>query len=139
MDPHRKIPAGRFVGNCGAPSAGEHCAQVSSAAPEVFGPIGWNFLHTIGAHYDATQPDAPKRCEAFLTNTPTMLPCADCRGHLEKYIKQHPPTDACKSREALGRYLVDLHNDVNERTGGGPKWTYDQAAAAYGTAELCVD
>lgn len=136
---HRKVPAGQFVNQVCGSASGPHCVKVSTAAPLAFGPPTWNVLHTISEHYDDQQPDAQTRCAAWLSNVPAMLPCAECRGHMQQWVDQHPATDACASRDTLRTYMVDLHNAVNARVGGEAAWTPEQASERYRTVELCVD
>ena len=138
---YRKVPAGQFVSGCvDRERDSERCHRVSSATPQAFGPASWWFMHTTAENYDDTQPDAQKRCAAWLSNSPAMLPCPECRGHMQAYVDEHPAADACLSRATLRTYLVDLHNTVNERTGSGePVWTPEQASERYATVELCID
>jgi len=42
---------------------------------------------------------------------PFMLPCTECSAHMLRFRQEHPPY------EPLSRWLVDLHNDINRRTG----------------------
>jgi hypothetical protein len=142
MQCYRKVPASSFVNHvCDAPAEASRpqCHTVSSASPHVFGPIAWSFLHTVAENYDAEQPEAQTQCSAWLSSTAAMLPCPNCRGHLASYVAAHPTGPACESRDTLRTYLVDLHNSVNERTGGDPAWTPEQAQARYSMAELCID
>lgn len=135
---HRKVPAGSFVSHCDTPS-GAHCQRVSSAVPEAFGPIAWNFIHTAAEHYNPQTDTDRDRCSAWVKNTPVMLPCRNCEKHMEKHVQEHDPRAACQSSETLRDYFVDLHNKVNDRTGGEAPWTSQQAQEQYATVELCID
>jgi hypothetical protein len=145
MPSHRKVPASKFVNQvCDVPGdkrdgTSGYCMTLSSANPEVFGPVAWSFLHTVAEHYDPTGPKSQEKCATWLANTAAMLPCTFCRGHMQKHVDATDTRAACESRDSLRTYLVDFHNKVNERTGGDAPWTPEQAKDAYGTAELCVD
>ena len=137
--PHRKVPAGSFVSHCGDRPDGAHCQQVSSAVPQVFGPVAWNFVHTAAEHYHPKDDADRERCSAWVKHTPLMLPCRDCEKHMQKHVQENDTRAACQSNDSLRDYFVDLHNKVNERTGGEAPWTSEQARERYGTAELCID
>lgn len=62
----------------------------------------------------------------FLRSVGDVLPCKRCRMHYNAYVFQHVRTadsPPLAHREALSRFLVDLHNDVNRRL--------DRAAVPY--------
>jgi len=59
----------------------------------------------------------------YLHGMSVNLPCPGCSHHCQEYLKEHPPT--VESRQALFKYLVDKHNDVNTRL-GKRTWTYQE-------------
>ena len=56
---------------------------------------------------------------AFLRSVGEVLPCRTCRAHYRRYVATHlaagVAAPALLDRESLGRFVVDLHNDVNRR------------------------
>ena len=98
----------------------------------VWGPSAWRFLHAVSFAYPETptseQQDAALQLFLSLRH---MIPCGDCCGHYCSEIQRSPPR--VESREALSRWLVDIHNRVNARL-GKPQYPYAAALAEY-TAE----
>ena len=64
-----------------------------------------------------------------------MLPCPTCSEHYKEHINKFPPD--CTSREKLSKWLVEIHNIVNEKN-GKPRVEYDMARRHYleNTCEL---
>ncbi len=140
MQPHRRVPASRFVNQmCLLDASPDHCVRVDSSEPEVFGPIAWSFIHTVAENYEPKGEADQLKCAAWIDNTPTMLPCRNCEHHMARWVADHDSNAACQSKDTLRSYFVDLHNAVNKRTGGDKPWTDEQAQARYATAELCLD
>jgi FAD-linked sulfhydryl oxidase len=85
---------------------------------EILGRHTWTFLHTTAAFY----PDAPKAPQkqamlGFLNNLPSLYPCSHCADELKEEIKRCPVEPAVESRSALGLWMCQIHNQVNERLG----------------------
>jgi hypothetical protein len=57
------------------------------------------------------------------------LPCPDCDQHYNAWYVAHPPVGV-----AAAKWFLDLHNNVNRRTGKTP-WTAEQVSAEYATEE----
>lgn len=76
----------------------------------------WNVLHAIANQYPIS-PTLQKQVamrnllEAFAI----LFPCSECGPHLSQDLGEHPPQT--QSREALQKYIIDLHNRVNKRLG----------------------
>jgi Erv1 / Alr family len=82
--------------------------------PVAFGPYYWAVIHLAclsGA--DGLQD--------FVNSLPGILPCPDCREHLQENLKQLP----FDSKDPF-RWSVNLHNAVNKRL-GKPSMSYKQA------------
>jgi hypothetical protein len=96
-----------------------------------WGPSGWNFLHAAAFAYP-DNPTAEERAHmtAFLSALPFVLPCRRCRAHCAEAIAADPPGDACGSMDELSRWVVDLHNSVNART-GKMMMSYDEVYMMY--------
>jgi hypothetical protein len=104
-----------------------------NADPKPWGAHLWLFLHYSAANY----PDRPtwsqkQAMKNWLITLPVTIPCADCSHHYNQYINEYRERmdDICSSKQNLTRFLVDIHNRVNART-GKPLWTYEQALRAY--------
>lgn len=93
----------------------------------VWGPSLWKILHTAA---EATEPNAAAAplLEKTIRALDGALPCPDCRKHYHTWLQTHPVSGDLRT------WLLDLHNDVNVRTGKVP-WTVDDLAAAYGSGE----
>lgn len=80
-----------------------------------WGPVGWKFLHacTFGQS-ERISPEQQARVRQFFGALGYMLPCPVCQDHYNAYLAEHPVR--AETQDALSRWLVDLHNDVNIRT-----------------------
>lgn len=85
--------------------------------PKLWGPHLWMYLHYSAANY----PEFPTPIEVhdmttWLRTMYVTIPCATCSQHYREYIDSTPDLPRiCSSRDTLFKYLVDLHNKVNER------------------------
>ena len=79
---------------------------------EDLGTSTWVFLHTLAAQYPLRPSARQKRDVINLINILTRLyPCGECAEHFQEIVKVHPPQVG--SREALSRWMCDVHNVVN--------------------------
>mmetsp|Transcript_16002 Transcript_16002/g.45266 ORF Transcript_16002/g.45266 Transcript_16002/m.45266 type:complete len:200 (+) Transcript_16002:178-777(+) len=90
-----------------------------AAFVEFFGPSTWKALHAISFTY-AANPSSPTPAERqamsnLLGSLGHLLPCPACREHYRAYMSRHPPD--VSSRDAVSRWLYELHADVNRRRG----------------------
>ena len=69
----------------------------------------WQFLHRSFALHKPTVQGA----RLFLQGLQDVIPCSHCRNHYRAYLQQHPVDEGTD----LFQWSVDLHNDVNLRTG----------------------
>jgi hypothetical protein len=84
---------------------------------EFHGPATWKALHSIAFNF-ALDPDRPlpeeqRAAVDFFGALQHLLPCEFCRRHYRKHLGEHP-VDA-SSREALARWVYELHSAVNRR------------------------
>lgn len=113
----------------------------SQLSIESWGPKAWGLLH-IGSFMYPEEPTAHERRSMFnfLHSLSDVIPCSVCRTHFTRSLAEHAPSPdsaALSGRDALSRYLVDLHNQVNART-GKRVWRYEEAAALYAsTSGMC--
>lgn len=100
-----------------------------------WGAPGWRFLHCVSFSYgDDPTAEERRRMFAFVVAVGDVLPCKRCRGHYRAYVGAHLTrgafSPALADRDALSRFLVDLHNDVNRRL-GRPTVGYEEVRRAY--------
>ena len=86
--------------------------------PKIWGPPLWFSLHTITLHY----PEKPslydkKAMSDFFTNLQYVLPCKTCSQRYDHYLTKHPIQNYLNSRNDLVRWLIKIHNEVNEHIG----------------------
>ena len=80
------------------------------------GRCTWSFLHTMAAYYpDLPSPQQQSDMKQFMTIFGKNFPCEDCAEHFRERMNVRPP-DAT-SRTRFSRWLCEMHNDVNRRTG----------------------
>jgi len=97
----------------------------------IWGPAAWKFLHAATFAY----PDEPteKHKEDALKlfqSLGSMLPCGDCCVNYANEFSIDSISKHLHSKEALSRWLVDLHNRVNVRL-GKPTMAYEDVAAMF--------
>ena len=85
---------------------------------QYWGKSGWKFLHAITYAY----PDQPsKEDKAAMSNLFQLLclvlPCKKCQEHWAENLKKYPVEPHLDSRESLTKWLIDMHNRVNQQTG----------------------
>ena len=106
-----------------------------------WGPAFWTALHTASFAYP-DHPDADQRrhMRAYIDAHASVLPCPDCREHFADMLRECGADydRALAGRDALTRFLVDIHNRVNQRL-GKPTKAYVEVAATYsaGGASSC--
>lgn len=87
--------------------------------PEIWGRYAWNFLHLVTLDYPKNPTDTDKQnYYNFFNSVQHVLPCAKCRHNMTSHLKKYPLTnDILSNRDALIKWLIDLHNMVNYYTG----------------------
>lgn len=74
--------------------------------PSIWGRGGWDFLHSCAsAHDDESHDDYVQ----FLSLLPEVLPCARCRVHARRFLRENPP-----GRD-VPAWLREFHADVSRR------------------------
>ena len=86
--------------------------------PEIWGPHGWIFLHTITLNY----PENPTKEDKFyhkelFNNLKYTLPCKKCANHYALNLVKYPLEPALESRSKFVNWLIDIHNEVNKKNG----------------------
>lgn len=72
----------------------------------------------------------------FLHSLSDVIPCPKCKRHYKENLQRHVPSVDCEvlaNGDSLSRYIVDLHNEVNQRL-GKRVWSYEEAKAVYANA-----
>lgn len=104
-----------------------------------WGPAYWSVFHITSFDLDvkATLPGAKARqseraLRLLLENFPDTLPCEICSNHLKKIYTMYPPPQSSdkKSKNAVARWSVWVHNKVNERL-GKPVLSFDDVVRLY--------
>jgi FAD-linked sulfhydryl oxidase len=78
-------------------------------------------LHYVAANFPLapTEKDVESYI-AFFEILPMILPCASCKFHFAKLLREDPVRPHAQSRELLSEWLWRAHNTVNVRTGKQP-------------------
>jgi hypothetical protein len=124
-------------GSCSAPAPSSSSVAPGQPKwtrdPKLWGPHLWAYLHYSASNY----PDNPteeqiKEMMNWLTCLPVTIPCSECSKHYKNYIQQNRTNlpAICSTKNNLFRFLVDIHNKVNERY-GKPKLSYEDAWKLY--------
>ena len=94
----------------------------------------WHVLHCVTFDYPETPSAADKlHYLQFFQSLAFVLPCEKCQKHFQELMGPKSPlplSPALKNRDTLSRWLVDVHNLVNERT-GKPSMTYESVRDRY--------
>lgn len=95
-----------------------------------WGPAAWHFFHTITFAYNLkpSEEEKAKIKEFFEKTVPDILPCANCSAHYRELIAKNPVRP--ENRESLSKWLIDLHNQVNDSL-GKPRMSYEQVYQLY--------
>ena len=97
-----------------------------------WGPKLWEFLHACSfAFPDEPSPEQSQAFEKLLEALKVLLPCPMCREHYNDFLSNNPPPASCGTD--LQAWLVDFHNQVNERL-GKPKLGLTEAKLKHATA-----
>lgn len=103
-----------------------------------WGPHAWKFLHAVTFAYpDEPTKEHKKAALELFTSLKYMLPCGECCNHYCQAFDKQKIEKHLESRDSLSRWLVDFHNQVNERL-GKPTFQYDLVKKEYVEAnEFC--
>ena len=125
----RPVPVRTFNAPIPIPKAPPR-APLATVDATIWGPALWKVLHT------AAQNRQLKSRQALWANLMkalrTGIPCPDCSAHFNSWMNSHPMRTTLLPNIGIdhSKWFLDLHNDVNRRT-GKPAWTLAQVAAAY--------
>ena len=107
--------------------------------PKFWGPHGWIFLHAVTMNYPKDPTDRDKAIyRNFFSGLSRVLPCEKCAHHYKQHILNDPIEPALENRGKLVRWLIKIHNIVNEDL-GKPQYTYEQVIEEYKYKLMNVD
>lgn len=99
--------------------------------PKVWGPHGWQFLHSITLAYPDNPTLEDKNNHAqFFNGIQNILPCQSCRDHYALSLQELPVEQHLENKESLFRWLVDIHNRVNVKN-NKREYSYDEVTKLY--------
>lgn len=85
--------------------------------PAVWGPILWSLLHSIGARAGTSPPkmyiDEMRELKWMFDHLESIVPCKECRDHIQKYKKLNPPPFGASGQTQL--WVWQFHEEVNAR------------------------
>jgi hypothetical protein len=93
--------------------------RIDPEYPDSWGSYFWIAAHTVAAGYpkEPTEDDRT-RYRVYFDSFEFVLPCIDCRESWSILLQKRPLTDAAfATRRSLCRWLLDVHNLVNEKLG----------------------
>ena len=96
-----------------------------------WGPFYWYVIHTTALNYPTNPTDFHKAAyKNFFESFANILPCRKCREHYQTHISRYPISPFLDSNELLNKWVIDLHNMVNQSL-GKPQYTYQQVYQIY--------
>jgi hypothetical protein len=93
--------------------------MIEDIDPNIWGKHFWKTSHYITASYPNNPTIEHKQhVRQYFELLQFLLPCLNCRNHYKLNLKNYPLTDdILNSKEKLVEWLIELHNEVNKRTG----------------------
>ena len=86
--------------------------------PSVWGPHGWKFMHFVSLGYPETPSQEDKRqYKEFYESLQHILPCGACAQNYKLNLQRTPIDNSLDSRDTLIKWVIDIHNRVNQETG----------------------
>jgi len=123
-----------------APAAAPAPALALALAPalatvdtSIWGPSLWKIIHIAAIR--SVSRDVIPLWRNLLDAMKSGLPCPDCSAHYNNWYRSHPLRFGLMPNSFQGtiaRWVNDLHNDVNRRTGKG-SWSPQQVIATHGS------
>jgi len=85
-----------------------------SLKPSIWGPYGWKFMHFVSLGYpDNPTSDDKRNYKEFYNSLQGVLPCERCAINYKQNIIDSPIDGHLDNRDALVKWVVDIHNTVN--------------------------
>lgn len=104
----------------------------------IWGPSAWTFLHAVSFAYPETPSAEHKQAVLNLFGSlKHLLPCGECCSHYCSTFSSESLSKSLGSRDAFSRWLVEFHNEVNQRL-NKPQFKYSEAQAKFmGEDAMC--
>jgi FAD-linked sulfhydryl oxidase len=84
--------------------------------PSVWGPIFWTTMHIVSLGYSNFPAEEEKIAAInFFESLQYMIPCPICKEHYKINLDKMPVKDAVHSKQALIRWMFNMHNEVNKQ------------------------
>jgi hypothetical protein len=97
----------------------------------VWGPHYWFFLHTVAFTYPVTPNKVTKRkYYDFIQNFPLFIPSENIGNRFAELLDKYPVTPYLDSRESFSRWVIFIHNKVNNML-GKKEYTYLEGCDLY--------
>lgn len=95
------------------------CKKFSTITKKDWGSATWNLIHYIAANLPQTLTSYQQESfVAFIVCLNNLLPCENCRNHMEEYTKNNDIYPHVNSGGfSVFKWTNDFHNDVNKRLG----------------------
>jgi hypothetical protein len=85
--------------------------------PSIWGPQFWYIMHVVSFEYPENPSEYDKRAYyMFYQSIGDILPCDDCKKHYKHFFNIFPIQTHLDSRSNLIKWVVQIHNFVNEQT-----------------------
>ena len=82
--------------------------------PDIWGPPGWTFLHSITFAYPNNPTNVDKTKFAhFFNSLASILPCATCSYNYKQNLIDDPVENHLNNKKSLIKWLINVHNKVN--------------------------
>ena len=82
--------------------------------PDIWGPPGWTFLHSITFAYPNNPTNVDKKKFAhFFNSLAPVLPCATCSSNYKQNLINDPVENHLNNKKSLIKWLINVHNKVN--------------------------
>ena len=83
--------------------------------PNVWGPSGWLFLHSITLNYPKNPTEFDKKSyKDFFYNIKNILPCQVCKKNYSKHMNELPIDHFLSNKNSLVEWLIKIHNKANK-------------------------
>lgn len=99
--------------------------------PEIWGPHYWFFLFTVALSYpDHVNAVTKRKYYDLVQNMPIFIPNEHIAKEFSNMLNAYPVTPYLDHRDSFVRWVVFIHNKVNEKL-GKPEITPDEAMDLY--------
>lgn len=86
--------------------------------PSVWGPIFWTTMHIVTLGYPGFPSEQEQTAAInFFESLQYTIPCPICKEHYKFNLEKMPVKDAVHNKQALIRWMFNVHNEVNKQLG----------------------